>query len=553
MIEQIQNINPKELKDLSQLQDLIVLFMNVVESQSKELKELRAENQELRNEVNRLKGEHGDLAPKTPKTNPTNTRSNKEKKKAKKKNNKRGPKNPKIKIDRIVKCEIDKSVLPADAKFQGYKEVIQQDIIIQRNNTLFKIPTYYSKKENRTYRGQLPEDYQGQFGGQLKSWVQLLHHYCDVTHGRLKALFDNIGILISTGTISNILLSNVEVMKSESRAILRSGIEQDKFAQSDGTKGWEAGQGKSTQIICGPSYTVYHTMASKSKGNIIWALQGKPGKSIPLRYDTLAVELLAGSKVPKKDQKLLSQLLKADQHYSLESFESLLAEQAAHLLEKQSHAKVVEILALAHYFGQAEFPILQNLLTDAGPEYIGIALGHGLCWLHEERHYKKMVPVLKVNQLALNEVRGKIWDFYGKLLDFKELSPAQQHQQKQKQKQKLEKEFEQIFTTMTDYNDLNNRLQKTFAKKEKLLRVLDFPDLPLHNNAAELAVRRKVRKRDISLHTMSSKGTEAQDAFMSVIETAAKLGVNALDYLYDRIIGRNQMPHLADLIKLNTL
>ena len=53
-------------------------------------------------------------------------------------------------------------------------------------------------------------------------------------------------------------------------------------------------------------------MSSKSKANIIWALQGKTGNSIPLIYDKLAVGLLADSIVPKKDQKLLSQLLTFD-------------------------------------------------------------------------------------------------------------------------------------------------------------------------------------------------------------------------------------------------
>ena len=80
------------------------------------------------------------------------------------------------------------------------------------------------------------------------------------------------------------------------------------------------------------------------------------------------------------------------------------------------------------------------------------------------------------------------------------------------------------------------------------MRVLHLPHLPLHNNQAELAVRRKVRKRDISLHTMSDLGTAAQDAFMSVVETAIKLGVNVFDYLYDRLSNKNVMPSLADLI-----
>jgi len=35
MLDKIQNINPKSLTDLSQMQDLMIVFMNIVESQAK--------------------------------------------------------------------------------------------------------------------------------------------------------------------------------------------------------------------------------------------------------------------------------------------------------------------------------------------------------------------------------------------------------------------------------------------------------------------------------------------------------------------------------------
>lgn len=549
MLEKIKNINPKNLTDFKQLQELVTMLINVVENQACALEEVQVENQELRNEINRLKGEHGDLPPKPPKPGSATTTSKRKPKQKRNKNNKKGSKKAKLLIDRTIECEFDKSILPPDAKFQGYSTVVQQDLLIKRDNVLFKIPVYYSKKERKTYRGQLPPEYEGQFGGQLKSWLQLLHHYCDVTQGRLKHLMDNLGLHISTGSINNILLSNADAMMKESAAILRSGLEHISYTQSDGTKGWEAGQGKSTQIICTPYYSVYHTMSSKSKANIIWALQGKVGNSIPLIYDKLAVRLLADSIVPKKDQKLLSELLIFDQRYSLEEFESILKEQAPHLLEKNAYPKMQECLALAYYLTQTDFARVQCFITDAGPEYTGIGAHQALCWLHEERHYKKMIPKLKINQTAVDDIRKQIWDFYKKLLNFKELPPDQQL----KTKQKLDQEFDDIFTQKTDYDALNDRIEKTFSKKTKLLLVLDFPDIPLHNNTAELAVRRKVRKRDISLHTMSVKGTQAQDAFMSVVETAAKLGVNALEYLHDRITKKYLMPSLAETLRIKTL
>ncbi|MCB9297288.1 MAG: hypothetical protein H6559_29805 [Lewinellaceae bacterium] len=65
----------------------------------------------------------------------------------------------------------------------------------------------------------------------------------------------------------------------------------------------------------------------------------------------------------------------------------------------------------------------------------------------------------------------------------------------------------------------------------------------------ELGARRVVRKRDISLHSWSKTGTKVRDAFMSIVETANKLGVNAMEYIADRISQKHDMPHLADLVR----
>ena len=92
-------------------------------------------------------------------------------------------------------------------------------------------------------------------------------------------------------------------------------------------------------------------------------------------------------------------------------------------------------------------------------------------------------------------------------------------------------------------------LQRTYANKEKLLAVLKNPAIPLHNNAAERGARRVVRKRDISLHTWSDKGTRIRDAYLTIAQTAIKLGVNVMDYIKDRMSGgQPQMLSLAERI-----
>ena len=56
-----------------------------------------------------------------------------------------------------------------------------------------------------------------------------------------------------------------------------------------------------------------------------------------------------------------------------------------------------------------------------------------------------------------------------------------------------------------------------------------------------------MRKRDISLHTMTRPGTQLQDAFMSIIQTCKIHGINAFSYIRDRISGKNDF-YLPDLV-----
>jgi len=92
-------------------------------------------------------------------------------------------------------------------------------------------------------------------------------------------------------------------------------------------------------------------------------------------------------------------------------------------------------------------------------------------------------------------------------------------------------------------------LQKTKTNKAQLLLVLKYPELPLHNNDAELGARAQVRKRDISLHTMTKDGTKANDIFMTIVQTAKKLGVSSYEYIHDRVSESFCLPSLSELIE----
>jgi hypothetical protein len=114
---------------------------------------------------------------------------------------------------------------------------------------------------------------------------------------------------------------------------------------------------------------------------------------------------------------------------------------------------------------------------------------------------------------------------------------------------RLEAGFDELFSRRTGYDVLDERIGITREKKTDLLAVLRHPEIPLHNNAAELGARARVRKRDVSLGPRTAEGVRAWDTGMTIVETAKKLGVSVYAYIKDRVSGTRQMPSLAEIIR----
>ena len=155
-----------------------------------------------------------------------------------------------------------------------------------------------------------------------------------------------------------------------------------------------------------------------------------------------------------------------------------------------------------------------------------------------------VLPLTEAQRFAVSKVQDELWDFYQDLKTYKTLT----HQQQQQQKARLFERFDQIFTTTTLFETLNQVLRRLHRRKRELLLVLERPDLPLHNNASEQDIRELVTKRKISGSTRSESGRRCRDTFASLKKTCRKLGVSFWEYLTDRVSGNNLIPTLGVLI-----
>jgi len=140
----LQTIDPSEIADES-LRQTIEILLNLVEQLNSEVKNLTQENQRLRDENNQLKGEQGkpDIKAKQPRGESNLFRENETPKPWER------VKKQSLKIDRQQILEYPQDLLPVDAEFKGYEEVVVQDIKLTTDNVLFRKQKYYSPSEGK--------------------------------------------------------------------------------------------------------------------------------------------------------------------------------------------------------------------------------------------------------------------------------------------------------------------------------------------------------------------------------------------------------------------
>jgi hypothetical protein len=516
----------------------LLALINLVEEKTAQLNEANHEIQRLRDEINRLKGEQGKphIKPRTAKNQDIS--SEKERQRHNKANTKsNGTKSARIKIDKTIDCPVDQKILPEDAEFKGYKRTISQDIEIKTNNIEYKREVYYSPSERKSYIAPLPDNYQGEFSLRLKAYVSIFKNICNMSESKIQELLSHIGIQISAGTISNMLIKEHEACHQEKSEIVDAGLKSSTYQGTDDTKARVNGQNYHTHILGNPYFTAFFTKPAKNRFAVLEVLSND--KELTYCLNDLAITILTQLTIAKTYFQELVKMT-SEKIYSPPEFEHLILQRFPSITAPVK-SKILEAAAIAAYRQGVDRPVTNILLCDDAPQFKLICFGLAACWVHDGRHYKKLMPTFRYNAHLVQQFLQKYWTCYHELLDYKQAPSTQQAE-------KLSNQFDQLFSTVTGYKDLDDRIAKTKAKKGQLLFVLKYPELPLHNNDMELGARVCARKRDVSLHTMTADGTKANDTFLTIIETCKKLGVNPFQYILDRIQRTYQLSPLAQLI-----
>jgi hypothetical protein len=447
-------------------------------------------------------------------------------------------KNVDLEIDRTVLLR-DFPGLPSDAVLVRFEEYLAQDLVLVRRNTRFLRARYRSKLTGKSYLAPLPAGYQGGYGPGIRTLSLGLAYGANVTMPLLHRFFTQAGCRISRGKVSGFLTSGLKAFAAEGAAAMRAALDAHPWLQLDDTRSGVRTDSGCCHVLGNDLATYYATTPQGDRHSVIQALF--LGAPVCYRLDQRAFGYLEKWDLGKRVRERL-QGMAAGAPSEAAAFGRWL-DLRLPTLSSDHRDRIFAAAALAGYHHQQEIPRVRALLTDDASLFHGLVDEQALCWIHDARHYQKLQPAFASHQHQLERFRRRYWKLYRQLLDYRKHPTAAR-------RARLEAAFDRLVDARKAPAFLAACIARTRKNRAKLLAVLDHPELPLHNNAAELAVRKRVRKRNVSFGPVSEAGRQAWDTMHSLMGTAEKLGLSFWSYLEDRIHGLNAIPPLPELIRL---
>jgi len=486
--------------------------------------------QELRDEIARLKGQ---------KPKPR-IKASSLGKKSRNKDRKGRPGN-RSKRNKTERLEIHETVIlephnvPNGSKFRGYEDFTVQDLLLQPFNTLYRRERW-TTPQGGDIVAPLPMKIRtlgGHFGPTLHCFIIYQYYHSHVTQPLILEQLLELGIDISAGQVNRIIVEGNELFHKEKDEILKVGLKISGYVNVDDTGARHQGKNGYCTHIGNDMFAWFQSTDSKNRINFLELLRAGANH---YALNSKALDYMKERKLPKAQLERLtsfSNIVFEDEAAWQALLKSLGFTNNRHIRTATEGALLGAILELGIIH-----PDLVILSDDAGQFDV---LLHALCWIHAERSINRLVGFNDSQRSALEGIRTQIWEFYEELKTYKN-NPCEN------KKIQLEKRFDAIFSSHTSYATLNKILKRIRKNKSELLLVLNRPDIPLHNNASETDIREYVKKRKISGSTRSDLGRRSRDTFASLKKTTRKLGVGFWAYLNDRLIGKNLVPKLIDVM-----
>jgi len=508
----------------------VVALLAVVDTLLQRIQVLEETVEKLRDEIAILKGQKPkpQIAPsRLEKPPPNPPRAEGEKRPGSEKRSK------KTIARKPIEVIVDYPDPPAGAVSNGYEPYDVEELEIK--GTLMRyLRQRIMTPDGRTLLAPLPADVipGSHFGPTLTCFILYQYHQCHVTQPLLLEQLHEYEINISPGQLSNILTEKKEEFHAEKAEVRQAGLAVSSYVGVDDTGARHDGKNGFCTVICNELFAAFESTDSKSRVNFLKVLRGDcQGYAI----NEIALAYWKKQQMPQEWVEKLSAgplCFVGDDAWQAYLSEMGLAERLVKTATEGA------LLALLPELGvSAELVIL----SDGAPQFD--LLVHASCWVHIERPLARIIPYNEAHRLAVEQMRQEIWELYRDLKAYREKPEPTA-------KASLEVRFDALAGQSTVYTTSIGQVLKAMRDhRADLLRVLERPAVPLHNNGTESDIREYVKKRKISGSTRSDEGRRCRDTFASLKKTCRKLGVSFWAFLIDRIRGVGKVPRLGDLIR----
>lgn len=507
---------------------LVIQLLEIIRQQAEEI-------QQLKDEIARLKGHSGRPNIRPSRLEKPQDETNKADPETRRPGSAKRRKTEELEIHESRKIAPEN--VPESSTFKGYNDYIVQDLQILPHNTCYRLETWKTP-DGRYLVGQLPESVKdGHFGPVLVSFILYQYYHGHVTQPLLLEQLWEYGIEISAGQLSRLLTEQKEAFHDEKEEMLVTGLQVSRYIQVDDTGARHQGRNGYCTHIGNEWFAWFESTESKSRINFLRLLRAGRAEYV---FNADAFAYMEGQGLAQKWLAVIQgqgeRVIEDDQ-----AWEMFLDSEG--MFGQRVRQIVTEGALLGSVLHHGIAPDLVIISDDAGQFNI---LLHGLCWVHAERSLDKIVPYTEEERKDLEAIQDGLWLLYRDLKRYKE-SPDEQ------KKAELEMRFDALFTSQTHSETLNSVLQRIHGNKAELLLVLTHPEIPLHNNVSENAIREYVKRRKISGSTRSEAGRRCRDTFTSLKKSCRKLGISFWQYLLDRIGRKGNIPRLSEYIRQKAL